>query len=109
MKIGAVADDITQVFGIPTWAQAPLFVQNRVLIDINAAIQQMQNAGEDYYARQELQVNLVADPEAYPLSDPIREVLDPARLDNGTLLRKLTSRGQLYQFGQIFLDQLDNT
>jgi len=109
LKIGDVASDLAQAFGIPQFSTAPPFIQNRILIDINAAIQQMQNAGEDYYARQDLQVNLVADQEAYPLSDTIREVLDPARLDNGTLLRKLTSRGQLYQFGQIFLDQLDNT
>jgi hypothetical protein len=108
MKIGDVADDITQVFGIPKFSQAPDFVQSRVLVDINAAIQQMQNAGEDYYARQDIDVALVANQEIYELSDTIREVLDPVRLDDGTLLRKLTSRGQLYQFGQIFLDQLDD-
>jgi hypothetical protein len=109
MKIGDVADDITQVFGIPKFLQAPDFVQSRVLVDINAAIQQMQNAGEDYYARQDIDVALVANQEVYELSDTIREVLDPARLDDGTLLRKLTSRGQLYQFGQIFLGQANDT
>ncbi len=108
MKIGDVANDIAQVFGMPTFAAAPDFTKSRILIDINAAIQQMQNAGEDYYSRQDLQIDLIADQETYALDDTIREVLDPARLDDGTLLRKLTSRGQLYQFGQLFQDQLNN-
>jgi hypothetical protein len=109
MLIGAIADDITQVFGIPQFSVAPAFIQGRVLIDINSAIQQLQNSGEEYYGREDLTVNLTADTESYTLQKDVQSVLDPVRLDDGTVLRKLTSRGQLLQWGQLFNDQLDDS
>lgn len=109
MTLEYVADDITQVFGIPTFDDAPSFIQSRVLIDINTAIQQIQQAGEDYFGRETIDVPLVADQDDYDLDETVQSVLEPIRLDDGTLLRKLTSRGQLFQFGQLFLDQLDDS
>jgi len=108
MTIGDIANDITQAFGIPKFSIAPDFIQARVTIDINGAIEQLNNSGEDYYLRDDLGVTLIADTDAYALEDDIQSVLDPVRLDDGTLLRKLTSRGQLLQWGQLFDDRLDN-
>ncbi len=108
MTIGDIASDIAQVFGVPSFLVAPALIQSRIVIDINSAIQQMQNSGEDYYGREDLTVDLAADTETYTLEKDIQSVLDPIKLDDGTLLRKLTSRGQLLQFGQIFIDQLNN-
>lgn len=109
MTLEYVADDVTQVFGIPTFDDAPAFIQSRVLIDINTAIQQIQQAGEDYFGRETVQVTLIADQENYDLDETIQSVLEPLKLDDGTSLRKLTSRGQLLQFGQLFLGQLDDS
>ncbi len=103
-----ITDDITQVFGIPTFDDAPPFIQSRVLNDINKAIQEVQQAGEDYYGRETITVPLAADQESYELDELVQTVLEPVKLSDGTLLKKLTSRGQLGQFGQLFLDQLDN-
>src|SRR5260370_35421861 len=109
MTIGDIANDITQVFGIPKFSIAPDFIQARVMIDINSAIEQLQNSGEDYYSREDLDIALVADDDDYTLGNDVQSVLDPVRLDDGTLLRKLTSRGQILQWGQFFNDQLDNS
>lgn len=109
MTLGAILNDALQVFGIPSSKDAPQVALDRALIDINATIQQLEDAGEDFFAREEIAVTLTADTENYTLPKNIQTVLQPAKLNDGTLLRELTSRGQLLQFGQIFQDQLDNT
>jgi hypothetical protein len=108
VNLGAVASDLSQVFGVPDYTSAPQAVKDRLLIDINAAIQQLQDAGEDFYAREDLTVDLVANTQGYTLPKNIQTVLDDVMLDDGTVLKKLTSYGQFLQAGQLFLDQLDN-
>jgi|SRR5581483_980097 len=109
MNIGAVADQLAQVFGIPTYAQSPDLAKARILSDLNAAIQQLQDAGEDFYGRADQTVNLVDNQQSYQLPDNIQTVLDPVRLADGSLLTKITSRGAFNRFGPIFLDQLGLT
>lgn len=109
MNVGDVANDIAQVFGMPTFAAAPDFTKARILVDINAAIQQMQQAGEDYYGREDLAVDLVVGQSLYVLAQTVQSVLDPVMLSSGELLTKLTNHGQLNRFGQLFLDQLNAT
>ncbi len=109
MTVGDVANDIAQVFGMPSFAAAPDFTQARILVDINSAIQQMQQAGEDYYGREDLGVTLVQGQNVYVLPQTVQSVIDPVMLSDGTLLTKLTNHGQLNRFGELFLDQLTPT
>ncbi len=109
MTVGDIANDLAQVFGMPSFSTAPDFTQARILIDINAAIQQMQDAGEDYYGREDLVVDLVQGQNLYVLAQTVQSVLDPVMLADGTLLTKLTDHGQLNRFGELFLDQLTPT
>jgi hypothetical protein len=108
MNLGAILKDALQVFGLKDVASAPQAALDRALIDINATLQQLEDAGEDFFTREELQVTLSTDTETYTLPKNIQTVLEPAKLDDGTLLRELTSRGQLNQFGQVFLGQTSN-
>lgn len=95
-----------ELFGVTDPAQASGGVTARCLTDINAAIQQMQDAGEDFYGREPMTVDLVDGVGAYVLDKDVQSVLDPATLSDDTILRKLTSRGQLLTFAQLFQDQL---
>lgn len=109
MTLSAILNDCLQVFRIPSSANAPQPALDRALIDINATIQQLEDAGEDFFTREEIQIPLTAETETYLLAKNIQTVLQPAKLSDGTILRELTSRGQLLQFGQIFQGQLTNT
>jgi hypothetical protein len=106
MTIGEVLKDALQVFGFPNAASAPQKALDRALTDINAAIQQLADGGEDFMGRQELVVTLVAETQSYVLAKNIQTLLEPVKLSDETVLRQLTSRGQFLQFGQIFQDQL---
>lgn len=108
MTLGTILKSALEVFGFPNSASAPQMALDRVLTDINAAIQQMGDAGEDFFTREELTIPLLSATETYVLPKNIQTVLKPVKLDDGTILRELTSRGQLFQFGQVFMDDLTN-
>lgn len=95
-----------ELFGA-TRATATAEAKARCLLDINAAIQQMAGAGEDFYGRSEETITLLTGILAYELPKAVQSVLDPVYLAvDGTILRKLSSRGQLQQFAQLFQDSL---
>jgi hypothetical protein len=108
MTVDDIVKEAVQLFGFPNIASAPQRALDRILNDINSAIQKMADSGEDFFSREELGVRLLAETESYVLPKNIMTVLKPARLDDGTILTELTSRGQLYQFGQVFLGELTN-
>jgi hypothetical protein len=109
VNIGDILKDAVGVFGFKDAASAPQQALDRALNDINGAIQQITNAGEDFFGREEMTVTLIADTESYVLAKNVQTVLKPARLSDGTVLRELTARGQLLQFGQVFQGQLGGT
>lgn len=110
MDVPTIFDTVLTLFGVTVRAQATAAAKAEALIAINAAIQQMASAGEDFYGREEVLVALTPAQETYTLAKTVQSVLDPVYLStDGSLLRKLASRGQLRQFGQLFLGQLTNT
>ncbi len=109
MNIGQAADQLAQVFGMPTYSAAPQVAKDRILSDLNATLQQLQDAGEDFYGRADLTVPLVDGQQVYQLPTQVQTVLDPVRLSNGNILTKITTRGGLFRFGNIFLDQLSSS
>lgn len=109
MDIGRIANDIAQVWGFPDFAAVPDFGKERIRIDINKAIQEMQDCGEDFYGRETLQISLLAGTSLYILPAEVQTVLEPVTLLSGKRLTKLTSRGQVLNYGSIFLSRADNT
>lgn len=108
MNLKKIADDLAQVWGFPNFAAVPTFGQERIRIEINAAVQQMQASGEDFFGREDVTIDLAAGTGSYELDLDIQSILDPVLLQDGTLLRKLTTYGQVIQYGAIFRESSAN-
>lgn len=108
MTVPDAYKDLLQLLSLPDPATAPTFARDHVLNEMNAALQQVQSAGEDFYGREELTIDLVAGESDYELTKAVQTVLDGVQLTDGTQLRKLTSRGQFRHYGTIFAGQLED-
>jgi hypothetical protein len=97
------------VFLQTTYLTSPDIAKARILSDINATIQALQDAGEDFYGREEELMTLVEGQSAYVLDKDIQTVLKPVKRADGTFLTEITSRGGLSTFGQVFQDALSGT
>lgn len=106
MNLGTIADQLAQVFGNATYAVSPDGMKARILTDFNAAIEAIQDAGEDFYGREDATIPLVTGQEKYTLDANIQTVLKPVRLGTGEVLTQVTSYGAFYRFASNFLDQL---
>ena len=101
---------VLEMFGVGNGATPSTAARDRALIDINAGIQQMQLAGEEFYGREEATVSLVTGQAAYDLPKTVQTVLEPVYLAlDGTPLRKLDSRGQMQVYAQVFQGSLTPT
>lgn len=97
-------NDGMALLGIYNASVVPQEVRDHVLSDINQALQLMQLAGEDFYARENQSLSLVAGTNEYSLPEIVQQVLDPARLSsNGQTLMGLKTRSDYDKFGQTFL------
>jgi len=93
---------VLEVFGAEP-DKATAAVKARALTDINAALQLMAEAGEDFYGREEITVTLATGNGIYVLPKTVQSVLDPVyRAADGVPLRKLASRGQAQVYQQLF-------
>lgn len=109
MTVPDAYKDLLQVLGTRDLTVDDADLQSRLVSDMNAALQLIQSAGEDYYGREEVTLALVLNQASYFLDKGIEEVLDGAQLSDGTQLRKLTSRGQYRNYGTLFKGQGSNT
>lgn len=109
MNMRRVANDIGQVWGYDDFGDVPGFGQDRIRIDINQAIQLMQSCGEDFYGREDLVLDLTTGSGSYELPQNVQSVLEPVRLQDGSLLRKLTTESQVWQYGALFRETLNPT
>jgi hypothetical protein len=105
MTVPDIYKDLLQVFGVSAVSDATPAQQDRIVNDLNATIQQMAAAGSDFYGREEITVPLTGGEGFYDLDADIQSVLEPATLEDGTPLTRLTSRGQVVKFGPVFLGQ----
>jgi hypothetical protein len=105
LQIIQVANDLLSKLGIegsdPTLA--PALAQQDVIVAINAALQQLQAAGEDYFTRTRITQNIQAGTSIYPLALGTQAVLGNMRLNDVKPLRAIASRGELDQYDRIFL------
>ena len=76
---------------------------------VNAALQVMQAAGEDYFTRSTLTVALSPGVAEYALPDSVQCMSGPCRFQGDRhVLRRLMSRGELDGYGPLFLGKLGN-
>lgn len=102
MDLRKVADDVAKVWGYLDFENVPPFGQERIRLDINAAIQLMADCGEDFYGRENIVLDLTSGSGSYELPLNIQSVLEPVTLSDGSPVRKLTSFGQVLQYNAIF-------
>jgi len=96
-------NDGMALLGVYNASVVPQEVRDHVLSDINQALQLMQLAGEDFYAREPLSLSLSAGVASYSLPEPVQQILEPVRRSDGTTLFALKSRTDYDKFGQTFL------
>ena len=101
-----IYNDGLALLGIYNSTNAPATAKAHVLNDITAALQQMQMAGEDFYARENYSLSLIGGQNSYSLPETVQEVLDPARLSSGVTLTSLKTRSELDNFGPMFMGTL---
>ena len=107
MTVPEVYAAVLECFGVADPADATAAARARALIDINAAIQLLAGAGPDFYGRARSTVAMSDGIGEYTLPKAVQTVLEPVALQmDGLPLRKLTTRGQVRQFGNLFLGQL---
>lgn len=100
-----VFENALQLLDIERASNSPTYIRERVIGDINAAIQKIQASGRDYFIREQEEVSLVAGTARYTLAATVLHVLFPAKLSDGTPLREITTKGDFELFGQIFTGQ----
>lgn len=100
-----IFDDVIKLLGVETPNFSPMYVRERVVSEVNGALQMMSAAEQDYFTREKLNLNLTSGAPDYDLPEDLLHVVFPVRLADGTLLREIKNRGEYDLFGQIFLGQ----
>lgn len=103
-----IFDNAIQILNIEKGDNSPPFIRERVVTDINAALQLLQTAPKDHFQREEITLNLVNGTNAYDLAAEVINVLLPVRIGSDTLT-EITSRGEFDRFGQIYLGQTNTS
>jgi len=105
MTLREIFNNVVALLGVKDAEKSSLAMRAEAFSAIRAALQQVQTAGEDYYGREEVTVELVADTGSYALAKEVQTVLDHPRIGSRTL-KKLTSRSRYDNYGPLFLGKL---
>lgn len=108
MTVRQIFDDLLSTLGVENPDTSPAVLRLSALSSITAALQLMQNAGEDFYGREEIPVALEAGTGSYDLPTEVQTVLGPARISSGKRLVALTSRSMLDQFAPLCMGSLED-
>ena len=87
-----VFDDLLLICGVEQANNAPMYIRERVLTDINATLQFIQAAGGDFFNRDVSTTATVSGTAGYALTD-VQQVVGPVRI-GAIPLRELASRGE---------------
>ncbi len=96
-------DDLLLLVGIEIANNAPMYIRERVLNDINAALQVLQTSGEDYFMRETVTITLPQGQSEFDLNGDVQTVIGPVQTADGYSLRELNTIGELDQFPQLYL------
>jgi hypothetical protein len=103
LTINQVYLDLLSKLGIEDSTQATSLQQQDCVIAINSAMQALQTAGQDFFTRQRININVQAGTAMYAMATTVQNVLGPVRWNNSNPLHALGSRGELDQFDRLFL------
>ncbi len=81
---------------------APTFIRERVIGDINAALQFM-STGVDYFTREPISFSIDAGAPSIALPEDTLNIFGPCMLGDGSPLTRIETRGEFEQFAQIYL------
>ena len=102
IPISSVYADLLSKLGIESTAGVSTLQQQDCVIAINGALRVLQTAGEVYFTRNKVSLNLTAGVGSYTLGTAIMSVIGPVRLNDVQPLTPLESRGQIDQYDRIF-------
>lgn len=96
-----------QLLNIESGDNSPVYIRERVIADLNAALQTMAT-GLDYFNREPITLEVsVATPTSDFPADTLH-VFGPVRLGNGAPLSEIKTRGEFDQFAQVYLGYLSS-
>lgn len=104
LQIAQVRNDLLSKLGIEDVADASALALQDCVVAINAAMQMLQTAGQDYFTRETKTTALVAGEPSFTVDQLTQAIIGPVRW-NGIPLRALLSRGEYDQFARIFLGE----
>lgn len=107
MTLRQIFDNAAQLLNIEDGTNSPVFVRERVVSDINSAIQLMRT-GIDYFTREVIEIPFLAGGNAVTLDEDILNIYGPVRLGNNNPLTEVKTMGELLQFGQLYLGYTGN-
>lgn len=105
MTLSALRDDLLRKLGYESPGEAPASALEDIATALNWALQTMSQAGDSWFLRETLALTLVSGTSVYELPDSVRSVLGPVRSRDGRGLRRLEARGEVNEYGRIYLGQ----
>lgn len=102
LTVAQAANDLATKLGFTNAAAADSAAKQDIIVAINGAMQMLQTAGQDYFTRETVTLNLSAGTSVYNIAKSVQAVIGPLRLNNTKPLRALESEGQYDQFDRIF-------
>ena len=105
LQIVQARNDLLSKLGIEDAAAASALALQDVVVALNAALQMLQTAGEEYFTKEVLTLTLAAGTAIYNVPASVQSVIGPVRWNNTKPLRALESQGEYDQFARIFLGE----
>ena len=103
LTVRNVFDDLLLLVGVEIASNSPMYIRERLINDINATLQVMQVAGEDYFARETIAVTVPQGQSEVDLDSTVQTVIGPVQTADGYSLRELDTIGELDLFPQVYL------
>jgi hypothetical protein len=110
LTVRQIFDDLLGTLGVDNPDTSSDTLRKSVLGYITSGLQLMQVAGEDFYCRENLDLDLTPNTESYLLASNVQTVLTPVRIaSNKQPLKLLTSRSEYQDFYPLFLGLKERT
>ena len=108
MTVVELRDDALGKLGI-VYADASADVLQDVLQAINWGQQMLWRSGTEYFTRQRIPVTLIEGTGTYTMEDSVQSLIGPVISAAGVPLRRIDTRGEMEEFGLIYLGQTVRT
>lgn len=102
LTVAQAAGDLFSKLGGLTYATADAQTKQDVVVALNWAMQVLQTAGQDYFTRESITMNLSAGTAAYTIPASAQAILGPLKW-NTKPLRALESQSEYDQFARTYL------